>query len=311
VKWDMNRNLSDSFSPYLTADEQGAFNHRYVLGLYTVLETLVTKFPHILFESCASGGNRFDLGMLCYMPQIWASDNTDAISRLEIQEGYSYGYPTSVTSAHVSDCPNHQTLRQVPLETRFNVACFGLLGYECNLVDYSAAELKAIREQISRYKAWRKVFQFGDFYRLTQPTLKDGTSWIMVSKDKTKAVAGVFQRQVRANTPDLKVRVRGLDPKLNYRFYNQKLKHNVKRFGDLINVVSPVHIKNQSSLQHAVSLVYQLDGETEDHKVAGSLLMQAGISLKQGFAGVGYNQEVRLFQDYDSRLYYMEAVEGK
>jgi alpha-galactosidase len=117
----------------LISELQKEFSHRYIMGLYEVIGALTKHFPHILFESYASGGNRFDLGMLCFMPQIWASDNTDAICRAAIQTGYSYGYPMTVVGAHVSGCPNHQTLRNTPIETRFEVAAFGLLGYECNL----------------------------------------------------------------------------------------------------------------------------------------------------------------------------------
>ena len=128
VKWDMNRIMSDRYSQTMPSDRQGEFGHRYVLGLYDIMGRLTKRFPEILFEGCAAGGNRFDLGILCYMPQIWASDDTDARERLEIQTGYSYGYPMSVVSSHVSGCPNHQTLRVTPLETRFGVAAFGVLG---------------------------------------------------------------------------------------------------------------------------------------------------------------------------------------
>lgn len=307
VKWDMNRIFTDSFSGTLPANEQGSFNHRYVLGLYEILKALTKAFPNILFEGCASGGNRFDLGMLCYMPQMWASDNTDAISRLTIQEGYSYGYPLSVLGAHVSDCPNHQTLRQVPLETRYNVASFGLLGYECNLVDFSAATLKDLTNQIAHYKQWRKVFQYGDFYRIDNPTLPKGKSWMVVSPDQKKAVCGLFQTLVEPNTMDLKLFAKGLLPHEVYRVHNHPFKHGIKQFGDLINVASPVHIKNGSLLQHVVSKVYQLEGEQEQHLVSGALAMAAGIALKQGFAGMGFDQQVRLFQDFASRLYYFEA----
>ena len=165
VKWDMNRNFSDIYSPYLPAAKQGETAHRYVLGLYHIMDELTTRFPEILFEGCSSGGNRFDLGILSYFPQIWASDNTDALCRTGIQNSYSYGYPLSVFTAHVSSCPNHQTLRITPLETRFQVASFGVLGYECNLKDLSGSDLNAIREQIAFYKKWRDVFQFGSFYR--------------------------------------------------------------------------------------------------------------------------------------------------
>ena len=165
VKWDMNRIMSDVFSPYLPAERKEESAHRYMLGVYRMMKTLTEEFPEILFEGCASGGNRFDLGMLCYFPQIWASDNTDPLQRVHIQEGYSYGYPLSVLGAHVSSSPNHQTLRQTSLETRFAVAAFGVLGYELNLADLGRADLEKIRKQIALYKLWREVLQKGDFYR--------------------------------------------------------------------------------------------------------------------------------------------------
>ena len=165
VKWDMNRNFSDYYSDALPPEKQGEVAHRYVLGLYRCMKELTKRFPNILFEGCASGGNRFDLGILSYFPQIWASDDTDALCRGEIQNGYSYGYPMSVVTAHVSSCPNHQTLRETPLETRFNVASFGVLGYECNLCDMKKEELEQIKQQVELYKKWRDVLQWGKFYR--------------------------------------------------------------------------------------------------------------------------------------------------
>ena len=165
VKWDMNRIVSDCYSKYLPAKRQGETMHRYVLGLYRMMDELTKRFPEILFEGCASGGNRFDLGILCFFPQIWASDNTDAVYRVNGMNGYSYGYPMSVMGAHVSSCPNHQTLRTTPLETRFAVAAFGVLGYECNLCDMKKEDLEEIRKQIALYKEWRNVLQYGTFYR--------------------------------------------------------------------------------------------------------------------------------------------------
>ena len=159
VKWDMNRIFSDCFSVELDADRQGEFAHRYVLGLYRVLGALTERFPRVLFEGCASGGNRFDLGMLSFFPQIWGSDDTDAICRADIQRGYSYGYPLSAVGAHVSASPNHQTLNTAPMETRFAVAVFGCLGYECDPCDLSGEEREEIREQIAWYRDWRKVFR--------------------------------------------------------------------------------------------------------------------------------------------------------
>lgn len=173
VKWDMNRIMSDRYSQTLPSDRQGEFGHRYVLGLYDIMGRLTKRFPEILFEGCAAGGNRFDLGILCYMPQIWASDDTDARERLEIQTGYSYGYPMSVVSSHVSGCPNHQTLRVTPLETRFGVAAFGVLGYECNLCDMKKKDLEAIKEQVEFYKKHRRTLQFGEYHRIENGTVSE------------------------------------------------------------------------------------------------------------------------------------------
>jgi alpha-galactosidase len=309
VKWDMNRIFSDVYSPSLPAHRQGEFAHRYVLGLYRVMGELVSRFPKILFESCASGGNRFDLGMLCYMPQIWASDNTDALSRMSIQNGYSYGYPLSVMGAHVSDCPNHQTLRETPLSTRFHVASFGLLGYECNLVDFSSEALKAIRGQIEVYKSWRRVFQFGQFYRLVNPTLRSGYNWMVVSEDQSRAVSAVLQTLAEANPPSLKLICTGLKEDWRYRVHNLPESHDVRLFGDLINMISPVHIKKDSLTHQMVAKFYKLSGEQEGYSLSGSVLNHAGIYLKQGFSGVGFNEQIRVFPDFASRMYFIEKID--
>ena len=144
VKWDYNRIFSDVYSPYLKEKSSGELFHRYILGLYRLMGALVNKFPNILFEGCAAGGNRFDLGILSYFPQIWASDNSDAISRLTIQQGLSFGYPLSAVTGHVSACPNHQTLRKTPINTRFNVAAFTSYGMEVNPLDVQGLYDKAL-----------------------------------------------------------------------------------------------------------------------------------------------------------------------
>ena len=311
VKWDMNRNFSDIYSPYLPAAKQGETAHRYVLGLYQIMEELTTRFPKILFEGCSAGGNRFDLGILCYFPQIWASDNTDALCRTEIQNSYSYGYPLSVFTAHVSSCPNHQTLRITPLETRFQVASFGVLGYECNLKDLSGSDLNAIREQIALYKKWRDVFQFGTFYRGTENEDADSEtlSWTCVSPDGRRAVGLFFRRLAVPNQSHDWYRPVGLLPDVKYHFYGRNIKYNLKDFGDLVNTVSPVHIKQGSALQEILSRFVNMDGEKEDLTAYGDTLMLAGIALKPAFAGTGYNSDTRLFPDFSSRMYFMEAVE--
>ncbi|MCM1190999.1 MAG: alpha-galactosidase [Butyrivibrio sp.] len=325
VKWDMNRIFSDVYSKHLERERQGETLHRYVCGLYRCMRELTEAFPHILFEGCSSGGNRFDLGILCYFPQIWASDNTDALCRAEIQNGYSYGYPMSVVSAHVSSCPNHQTLRVTPLETRFHVAAFGICGYECNFCDMKKEDLEAVKAQIALYKQWRQVLQFGDFYRGRSFSDGDGSGfhsalggngenimeWTCVSPDKRKAVGMLFQKLVAPNTAFSCYRARGLEEEACYHFYNRRLKYNLKDFGDLVNLVSPVHIKQDSLTQSLLSRFVKMDGETEDCMVCGDELMYHGIKLKAAFASTGYNDQVRFFPDFGSRLYFMEAEEQR
>lgn len=314
VKWDMNRIVSDAYSCCIPTESQNEFSHRYVLGLYEILDALTARFPHVLFEGCSSGGNRFDLGMLCYMPQIWASDNTDALCRAKIQTGYSYGYPMSTISAHISSCPNHQTLRSTPIETRFNVASFGILGYECNLKELKKEELDAVIEQIKLYKQYRMVFQYGDYYRIKNGETTDFThrqyQWIVVSKDQTKAIAFFLQDLVTPNIGYAKLVTKGLDNQKLYRFCNRVLKYNVKEFGDLINIVSPIHIKKDSIAHNVISKIVKLDGEREDYTATGSMLNHMGVKLKQGYISTGYDDQVRHFPDFASRIYLIEETMG-
>ncbi len=164
VKWDYNRIFSDVYSPTLKTRQKETF-HRYILGLYRIMKKVTSKYPNVLFEGCGAGGNRFDLGILSYFPQIWGSDNTDAITRFDIQNNYSYGYPLSCFTNHVSAVPNHQTGRTTNLTTRFNVASFGNLGYELDLIKVSGQELEEIRKQVELYKQHRHFFQYGTFER--------------------------------------------------------------------------------------------------------------------------------------------------
>lgn len=324
VKWDMNRIVSDYYSKELSPERQGEVAHRYVLGLYRVMRILTERFPKILFEGCSSGGNRFDLGILCYFPQIWASDDTDAMCRAEIQTGYSYGYPMSTVTAHVSACPNHQTLRNTPIETRFNVAAFGVLGYECNFGEMSKEDMEAIKAQIVLYKKWRGVLQYGNFYRGrtmcdalkvsgsrgSASVLTSGagnlTEWTCVSEDRKQAVGLLMQKLVAPNTQFDYYKAKGLDEEVEYRFTNRSLKYNIKEFGSLVNMVAPVHIKQDSVAHNLISKFVKLDGEKEDCTAYGDALMYGGVHLKQAFAGTGYNNEIRPFQDFASRIYFME-----
>ena len=306
VKWDMNRTMSDVYSQYLPADRQGETAHRYMIGLYGILSELTKRFPDILFEGCSSGGNRFDLGMLCYFSQIWGSDNTDAACRVQIQTGYSYGYPQRTVSAHVSSVPNHQTLRKTPLETRFDIAAFGSLGYELNLCDLDQDSLEAIREQIDVYKKWRRVFQMGRFYRGEETDDGNTTTWNVVSPDGTRAVAMMFRKLAVPNDQSGSIKVHGLIKDTKYRMYNRPCKIDVRMFGDLINTIAPIHVKNGSALHDIISHFVKLDGETEDVLVYGDTLSEAGVMLKPAFSSTGFNERTRVFPDFSSRLYFIE-----
>ncbi len=308
VKWDMNRIHSDLYSPSLNRNRQKEFGHRFVMGLYQVLEVLTSRFPKILFESCASGGNRFDLGMLCYMPQVWASDNTDAICRATIQSGYSYGYPVSVIGAHVSGCPNHQTLRTTSIDTRFEVAAFGLLGYECNIGELNAEDKKKLKEQIAFYKQYRRTLQFGDYYRI-KTNDKGIYQWMTVDKTKKRALGLYLQKEIIPNRTYGKFKAKGLDNKMKYQFTNRQQSFNIKEFGDLINTISPIHIKQDSLAHNIVARLKKLPGEVEDYIAYGDVFNHAGVKLKPSFGGTGYDDEVRLFKDFASRMYLWEEIE--
>ena len=304
VKWDMNRIVSDCYSKYLPAERQGETMHRYVLGLYRMMDELTKRFPEILFEGCASGGNRFDLGILCFFPQIWASDNTDAVYRVNGMNGYSYGYPMSVMGAHVSSCPNHQTLRITPLETRFAVATFGVLGYECNLCDMKKEDLEEIRKQIALYKEWRHVLRYGTFYRGRNAKIHE---WTCVSEDKRQAVGMIMQELTQPNHPTEQYFPKGLDAPKRYEFTNRSMRYSILGFGDLVNAVSPVHIKQDSLVHQVLAKCVTMPGETESYRASGSVLM-AGVKLTQGFAATGYSEETRYFPDFASRMYFMKQI---
>ena len=304
VKWDMNRIFSDVFSQHLPAKRQGETAHRYICGLYRVMKTLIERFPDILFEGCASGGNRFDLGILCYFPQIWASDNSDAICRVNIQEGYSYGYPQSCVGAHVSAVPNHQTMRTTSPATRFGVAAFGLLGYELDVRDLSADRRKSIRQETALYKEWREVLQFGQFYRVCSGNVHQ---WMCVSQDKKRAVGLLLQELAVPDPPQQRFYAAGLDPETTYRMYSIPGNIDIKLFGSMINSVSPLHIRQDSALHNFIARAVKLKGEFEDTKARGSVFMKAGATLNPAFSGTGFSLNVRIFPDFSSRLYFFEA----
>lgn len=217
VKWDMNRQLTTLGSYALPADRQGELSHRYMLGVYRMQERLITEFPHLLLENCSGGGARFDAGMLYYSPQIWCSDDTDAIERLAIQEGTALIYPVSAMGAHVSVCPNHTVGRTTPFETRGDVALLGTFGYELDITRLSQEEKELVKKQVRKYHKYNDLIREGDYYRLA--SFKDNgcyDCWMIVEKDKSKALLFYVQVMAKANAKSRFVRLAGLDADRRY-----------------------------------------------------------------------------------------------
>lgn len=217
VKWDMNRTISEAFSNGNDRTYQGQIYHKYILGVYQLYERLITCFPNILFESCASGGARFDPGMLYYAPQTWTSDNTDAVCRLKIQYGTSLVYPLSSIGSHVSASPNHQTTRVTTIETRADVAYFGTFGYELDLTVLCDSELEKIKTEILFMKANRRLLQQGTFYRLKSPFDGNETAWMVISESQQEAIVGYYRTLQPVNSGFLRLKLAGLKSELKYR----------------------------------------------------------------------------------------------
>ena len=246
VKWDMNRNITN-IPEHQANHEKHEFYHRYILGLYQVLEELNQRFPDILFESCAGGGGRNDLGMLYYMPQAWASDNTDAIGRLSIQEGTGLIFPAISVGSHVSAVPNHQTGRVTPLATRGHVAMLGNLGYELDLHALPERKLEQIAQQVETYKSIRKTVQFGDYYRLKKTD--NSYAYTYVNDDKSQVVFTFVKVLSQPEAPLIQVKLKALDPEA--RYYSKEL--GASFYGDeLMNIgitIPPVQ-KDYYSVQY-------------------------------------------------------------
>ncbi|MBQ6361003.1 MAG: alpha-galactosidase [Lachnospiraceae bacterium] len=215
LKWDYNRSIADVFSH--TSDDQGKVLYDYMIGLYSVLERLNERYPDVLIEGCSGGGGRFDAGMLYYTPQIWCSDNTDAVDRLIIQYGTSFGYPISAVGAHVSTCPNHQNGRVTPLKTRAAVAMNGTFGYELDPGKMTEEEKEAVRGQIGAYRKDAALIQNGDYYRLSDPVSDNMGAWAYVSEDKSQVLLCAVIIESRGNMPAMYVKADGLEPGAMYR----------------------------------------------------------------------------------------------
>ena len=287
VKWDANRNMSDYFTSSPEAGCQGEFFHRYILGLYSLLDRLTTAFPDILFEFCASGGNRFDAAMLAFSPQGWTSDDTDLLERMKIQHGTLRGYPLSSLSNHVTASPNHQNLRKSSIEDRFNVACFGVLGYELNLLNLSSEELAVIKDQVAFYKEHRHTLQHGTFRHLPS---SDGALFWSVGSDEEMLVLE-YQERNEVNTGRHRMlRIPHADPDSVYRITRREKHIFQEDLGDLW----PAY----SSVAH----------DTLDLTVSGAVLRTSGIALPPLFMGRGFVPSTRVLGDNGTDLYVLRKI---
>ena len=307
VKWDYNRHISDMYSSSLA--QQGEFFHRYTMGLYEVLDRVFhQKHPDILFESCSSGGNRFDLGMLCYSPQIWTSDNTDPIERLDIQGGIYNFYPQSTVSAHVSMAPHQQTLRDTPIATRFNVAAFGVLGYELDFAELTYDERRQVKDQIAYYKEHRRTFQYG---RLKKVKVKnsDQISWQI--SDETKTFAGLYQKYKAACPGRDRLDVPGLAPEKLYTIESRDQYLRISKFGGLIKHILPIHLNPDGLILRLANKYYPMKDGKENYVASGAAL-EEGINLAMQYEGSGYDPNLRILGDFGSSLYLIkEKIEEK
>ena len=295
VKWDMNRHSC----------ALGAKQHAFVLGLYDVLRRIFEPRPEILLESCSSGGNRFDCGMLYFSPQIWCSDDTDPVERLRIQQSLSYLYPPSTFGAHVSASPHAQTLRATPLSTRGNVSLFGCLGYELDLTELLPVEQAEIRAQIEFYKAHRRTLQYGRFTR----GRTDGGGAVWQAQTREETVAGVFHGVQNAASGYERLRVTGLDAGKRYRLESRAQLLRVGDFGSLLRHVLPVKLNpNGLAVQTADSYYKMYDGQQT--VTASGAAYGAGIMLAPRFAGTGYDADGRMQSDFGSNVYFIREVQS-
>ena len=291
VKWDMNR--------HSTALGEKAY--AYILGLYEVLDRIFSSRPHILLEGCASGGNRFDLGILCYAPQIWASDDTDPVERLDIQNGLSYLYPVSTMGAHISASPNMQTLRATPLSTRANVAFFGAFGIELDLAHLLPVEEQELKECIGYYLEHRKTFQYGIFRRGRAEG--DSVCWQVSSEEET--IAGLYHRLIHAGPGYEWLYAPGLEETAVYTVQSRLQALRVGQFGALVKHIAPIELNPNGMVLHAADKYYRMNDAVEQHSCSGAAL-KAGIPLAPRFTGSGYREDIRVQGDFLSNIYLIQ-----
>ncbi|MCR5491773.1 MAG: alpha-galactosidase [Bacilli bacterium] len=295
IKWDYNRPMSDI--PY----GKGFFFHQYILGLYEIFDKLTERFPELQIENCASGGARNDLGMFSYCCQGWVSDDTDSFQRAHIQSHMLLGYPPSVMSNHVAAKTNHQLLRRTSFGTKFDVACIGVLGFELDIVNLDPVDEKEIQREIEFYKANREVCQFGTVDILTD--FEESGFLAVEAHDENSAVVTYVNDIQLPNPPLERLALVGLDPDAFYTYEVREEKLDPKKFGGLVNMISPIHVKEEGKLVVALSRRIDMPMEKFTGKAKGSSLNSGGFKLQQQWSGVGFNDEIRVVGDFGARVY--------
>ncbi len=295
IKWDYNRVFSD------VPKNSGLFCHRYILSLYDLLGKLRKTFPDLWMENCASGGSRNDLGMFSFFDTGWVSDDTDSFERSKIQKAMILGYPPSLMSNHVSAKTNHQTLRKTSFDTKFDVACFGVLGYELNPNDLNPIEEKEIADQIAYYKANRQILQFGE-YRLLEDYSDKGVLIQEINKNGVSIVN--FVRSLQVPSPEArKLRLEMVEKSSTYDYEVRKEDVSFLRFGGLVNTLAPIHLKEEGFIVNEISKRKSLENEKFSGSVSGDALLGDGLRMKQEWSGTGINENVAIILDFGARLY--------
>jgi len=303
LKWDYNRPISDIPGGY------GTFHYDYIKGLYEILFRLQKEFPNLLIEQCASGGNRFDLGMLSFAPQIWTSDDTDCHVRAVIQSGIALGYPLSTMSCHVSAKTSNQLLRLTALDSKFDVAAFGVLGYELDLSELNPIDKKIVKGQIEFYKAHRDTILNGTFKQLK--AFKDGNRAQWQVGDSHETLVGTYVAVADPAPEAGYLKVLSLEPTTIYEVAVRPETIDLKKFGSLINYVSPVHLKSDGFVINTVSKHKGMDSEKDHGFLSGAGLMSGGFALSSEWGGLGYNEHVRLLGDFGGRIYVLKPTVSK
>ena len=292
VKWDMNR----------TSPVTGTKAYQYILGLYEVMHRIFDPRPHILLEGCSSGGNRFDLGMLCFAPQIWGSDDTDPIERMDIQNGLYYLYPQSTIGAHISAAPHGQTLRNTPMSTRANVAFFGAFGIEFDLDGMKPIDETELKETIEYYKAHRKAFQFG---RLSRNRAEEGAlCWQAATEEET--MCALFHKLIPAGPEIEWLSVNGLEPERIYSTEARSQLLRVADFGELLRFATPVHLDAEGTVIRMADRHFQMRDGGFSAECSGAAL-RSGIPISKRFSGTGYDQCLRVQGDFQSSVFCIRA----